>query len=167
MTFYLHFSVAPQKPKLEHEGRSILPGNNVTVDSGATATVKCVSHYGNPPAVLKWYLGDQEIAPLHPQANSTEPDNPRTWSAASVVQVPATKERHGMPLKCLAFHEYYSARTVGVEARMDVRCEYALLIATGFTIAFHSSPGHRLPLSTSISLFLITARAATAVVTGA
>lgn len=118
------FSVAPQKPKLEHEGTHILPGNNVTVDSGATATVKCVSHYGNPPAVLKWYLGDQEIAPLHPQANSTEPDNPRTWSAASVVQIPATKERHGMPLKCLAFHEYYSARTVGVEARMDVRCKF-------------------------------------------
>lgn len=115
--------MAPQKPKLEHEGQHILPGNNVTVDSGATATVKCVSHYGNPPAILKWYLGDQEIAPLHPQANSTEPDNPRTWSAASVVQIPATKERHGMLLKCLAFHEYYSARTVGVEARMDVRCK--------------------------------------------
>lgn len=82
-----------------------------------------MSHYGNPPAILKWFLGDQEIAPLHPQTNSTEPDNPRTWSAASVVQIPATKERHGMPLKCLAFHEYYSARTVGVEARMDVRCK--------------------------------------------
>lgn len=121
--FSFFFIVAPQKPKLEHEGQHILPGNNVTVDSGATATVKCVSHYGNPPAVLKWFLGDQEIAPLHPQTNATEPDNPRTWSAASVVQIPATKERHGMPLKCLAFHEYYSARTVGVEARMDVRCK--------------------------------------------
>ena len=74
--------------------------------------------------MLKWFLGDQEIAPLHPQTNSTEPDNPRTWSAASVVQIPATKVRHGMPLKCLAFHEYYSARTVGVEARMDVRCKF-------------------------------------------
>lgn len=124
--------MAPQKPKLEHEGQHILPGNNVTVDSGATATVKCVSHYGNPPAVLKWFLGDQEIAPLHPQANSTEPDNPRTWSAASVVQIPATKERHGMLLKCLAFHEYYSARTVGVEARMDVRCKLK-----PFILAFH------------------------------
>ncbi|KAG5681586.1 hypothetical protein PVAND_011002 [Polypedilum vanderplanki] len=113
--------VAPQKPKLEHEGQHILPGNNVTVDSGATATVKCVSHYGNPPAVLKWMLGDQEIAPLHPQTNATEPDNPRTWSAASVVQIPATKERHGMPLKCVAYHDYYSMRTVQVEARMDVR----------------------------------------------
>lgn len=126
MNFLL--AVAPQKPKLEHEGQHILPGNNITVDSGATATVKCVSHYGNPPAILKWFLGDQEIAPLHPQTNSTEPDNPRTWSAASVVQIPATKERHGVPLKCLAFHEYYSARTVGVEARMDVRCKFFTFI---------------------------------------
>lgn len=53
--------MAPQKPKIEYEGQLILPGNNVTVDSGASATVKCISHYGNPPAVLKWYLGDQEI----------------------------------------------------------------------------------------------------------
>jgi CD80-like C2-set immunoglobulin domain len=126
MTF--HSPVAPQKPKLEHDGQHVLPGNNVTVDSGATATVKCVSHYGNPPAILKWFLGDQEIMPLHPQTNSTEPDNPKTWSAASVVQIPATKKRHGMPLKCLSFHEYYSARTVGVEARMDVRCEFQNLI---------------------------------------
>lgn len=104
-----------------------MPGNNITVDNGATATVKCVSHYGNPPATLRWYLGDQEIAPLHPQANSTEPDNPKTWSAASVVQIPATKERHSFPLKCLAFHDFYTARTVGVEAKLDVRCECLIL----------------------------------------
>jgi CD80-like C2-set immunoglobulin domain len=128
--------VAPQKPKLEQDGQHVLPGNNVTVDSGATATVKCVSHYGNPPAILKWFLGDQEITPLHPQANSTEPDNPKTWSAASVVQIPATKERHGMPLRCLAYHEYYSARTVGVEARMDVRCKFLLSIRC---FSLHSS----------------------------
>lgn len=131
----------------------------ISVDSGATATVKCVSHYGNPPAVLKWYLGDQEIAPLHPQANSTEPDNPRTWSAASVVQVPATKERHGMPLKCLAFHEYYSARTVGVEARMDVRCKFSSncysfvpLVLIYLVLSVFSSALH---FFVSISLFLI------------
>ena len=94
------------------------------MDTGATATVKCISHYGNPPAILKWYLGDQEIAPLHPQTNSTEADNQRTWSATSVVQIPATKGRHSAMLKCLAFHEYYNTRTVGIEARMDVRCKF-------------------------------------------
>lgn len=118
-----YFVVAPQRPRLEHEGTHIQPGHNITVDSGAIATVKCLSHYGNPPALLKWFLGDQEITPLHPQTNATEPDNPRTWSAASVVQVPINKERHGGTLKCLAFHESYTARSNGVEARMNVRCK--------------------------------------------
>ncbi|XP_058119273.1 uncharacterized protein LOC131261290 [Anopheles coustani] len=113
--------VPPQRPRLEYEGVHVPPGHNVTVDSGAVATVKCVSHYGNPPAQLKWFLGDQEVSPLHPQTNSTEPDNPRTWSAASVVQVPANKERHGTILKCLALHESYAARSVAVEGRLDVK----------------------------------------------
>ncbi|XP_055539584.1 uncharacterized protein LOC129726657 isoform X1 [Wyeomyia smithii] len=113
--------VPPQRPRLEHEGVHVPPGHNVTVDSGAMATVKCVSHYGNPPAQLKWFLGDQEITPLHPQANSTEPDNPRTWSAAAVVQIPANKDRHGTLLKCLAIHESYAARSVAVDARLDVK----------------------------------------------
>lgn len=68
-------------------------------------------------------IGDQELLPLHPQTNSTEPDNPRTWSAASVVQVPATREKHGATLKCLAFHVSYPARAIPVEARLDVRCK--------------------------------------------
>ncbi|XP_058056106.1 uncharacterized protein LOC131207508 [Anopheles bellator] len=113
--------VPPQRPRLEHEGVHVPPGHNVTVDSGAVATVKCVSHYGNPPALLKWFLGDQEISPIHPQTNSTEPDNPRTWSAASVVQIPANKDRHGAMLKCLALHESYAARSVAVEGRLDVK----------------------------------------------
>jgi len=33
------------------------PGHNITADAGALATVKCISHYGNPPATLKWFLG--------------------------------------------------------------------------------------------------------------
>lgn len=67
--------------------------------------------------------GDQEISPLHAQTNATEPDNPRTWSAASVVQVPAVRERHGTIIKCLAIHESYAARSVAVEARLDVKCK--------------------------------------------
>lgn len=109
----------------------------------ATATVKCISHYGNPPAILRWliqifffievllsfkhfvrFLGDQEIAPLHPQTNSTEPDQPRVFSATSVVQLPATKERHSKILKCVSYHDYYSSRTVAIEAKLDVRCKF-------------------------------------------
>ncbi|XP_037897007.1 irregular chiasm C-roughest protein isoform X2 [Glossina fuscipes] len=113
--------VAPQRPRLEYEGTHVPPGHNITVDSGSLATAKCVSHYGNPPATLKWFLGDQEIEPIHLQTNITEPDNPRTWSATSVVQLTAMRERHGDILRCLAFHESYTAKSVPVEARLDIK----------------------------------------------
>ncbi|XP_069965053.1 uncharacterized protein [Bactrocera oleae] len=113
--------VVPQRPRLEYEGAHVPPGHNITIDSGALATVKCVSHYGNPPATLNWYLGDQEIQPIHSQINNTEPDNPRTWSATSVVQVTTMRERHGDILRCLAHHESYTAKSVPVEARLDVK----------------------------------------------
>lgn len=67
--------------------------------------------------------GDQEISPIHPQVNATEPDSTRTWSATSVVQVSAMRERHGDMLRCVAFHENYEAKSVPVEARMDVKCK--------------------------------------------
>lgn len=60
---------------------------------------------------------------MHPQLNATEPDNPRTWSATSVVQVSAMRERHGDILRCVAFHENYEAKSVPVEARLDVKCK--------------------------------------------
>lgn len=69
-------------------------------------------------------LGDQEIEPIHLQTNITEPDNPRTWSATSVVQLTAMRERHGDILRCLAFHESYTAKSVPVEARLDIKCKY-------------------------------------------
>lgn len=54
---YFYSAAAPQRPKIEHEGVQVPPGHNVTVDSNAVATVSCVSHYGNPAANLKWFLG--------------------------------------------------------------------------------------------------------------
>lgn len=57
VSFLLFIAAAPQRPKIEHEGVQVPPGHNVTVDSKAVATVTCVSHYGNPAATLKWFLG--------------------------------------------------------------------------------------------------------------
>lgn len=84
--------------------------------------------------LLNIYIGDQEISPLHPQTNATEPDNPRTWSAASVVQIPVTRERHGEIIKCLAIHESYAAKSVVVEAKMDVKCEFDILNCISYNL---------------------------------
>lgn len=115
--------VPPQRPRLEYETATILAGHNITVKAGTPAVIKCVSQYGNPPAELKWFLEGQEIAPIIAQTNSTEPDNPRTWSATSVVQIPTSKNQHRNNLKCMAFHESYSSRSSSIEAKLDIKCK--------------------------------------------
>lgn len=50
-------SVPPQQPRIEFNGSQVLPGHNLTALHGDIATVKCVARYGNPPALIKWFLG--------------------------------------------------------------------------------------------------------------
>lgn len=53
-----YFSVPPQRPRIEFNGTQVLPGHNLTTFHGELAVIKCVSHYGNPPPILKWFLGE-------------------------------------------------------------------------------------------------------------
>lgn len=73
----------------------------------------------------KWdnITGAQEIQPLHTQINKRETGNNRTWSATSIVQIPATRERHGETIQCVALHESYAAKSLSVEAKLDVKCK--------------------------------------------
>lgn len=54
---FIFVPVAPQTPRIEYNGSQVLPGHNLTALHGIVAVIKCVSHYGNPPPVLKWFLG--------------------------------------------------------------------------------------------------------------
>lgn len=67
--------------------------------------------------------GDQELQPLHTQTNKRETSNNRTWSATSMVQIPATRERHGETIKCVALHESYPSKSLSVDAKLDVKCK--------------------------------------------
>ncbi|XP_071051965.1 kin of IRRE-like protein 2 isoform X3 [Onthophagus taurus] len=112
--------VAPQKPKIEYNQSQVLPGHNLTAIHGEVAIVKCLSRYGNPPPVLKWFLDQMEITPTRRQTNSTEVDNPRTWLAISVLELTISKDNHGKTLKCVAVHESYSTKSSSVEVVLDV-----------------------------------------------
>uniref|UniRef100_A0A8D8Z044 Kin of IRRE-like protein 3 n=1 Tax=Cacopsylla melanoneura TaxID=428564 RepID=A0A8D8Z044_9HEMI len=112
--------VEPQAPRIEYKASAVLPGHNVTVKAGEKASVKCVSRYGNPPAKLKWFLGDDEIVAKSNQSNSPEVDNRRTWSAVSIVEIAAEKAMNGRMLRCVALHESYPAKSMGVDVRLDV-----------------------------------------------
>ncbi|KAF5289667.1 hypothetical protein FQR65_LT11784 [Abscondita terminalis] len=112
--------ISPQRPRIEYNASQVLPGHNLTALHGEVATIKCVSHYGNPPPVLKWFLDQNEITPSRRQTNSTELDNPRTWMAISVLELTISKENHGRTLRCVAVHESYSTKSSSIEVRLDV-----------------------------------------------
>ncbi|KAL3285009.1 hypothetical protein HHI36_019138 [Cryptolaemus montrouzieri] len=114
------FSVPPQRPRIEFNGTQVLPGHNLTALHGEVAVIKCVSHYGNPPPVLKWFLDQTEITPTRRQTNTTELDNPRTWLALSVLELTISKENHGRMLRCVAVHESYSTKSSSIDVRLDV-----------------------------------------------
>ncbi|XP_008190757.1 irregular chiasm C-roughest protein isoform X4 [Tribolium castaneum] len=117
---HLVVRVPPQRPRIEYNGTQVLPGHNLTALHGEVAVIKCVSHYGNPPPVLKWFLDQHEITPTKQQTNTTELDNPRTWLALSVLELTISKENHGKTLRCVAVHESYSTKSSSIEVRLDV-----------------------------------------------
>lgn len=112
--------VPPQRPRIEFNGTQVLPGHNLTTLHGEVAVIKCVSHYGNPPPVLKWFMDQQEITSTRRQTNTTELDNPRTWLAVSVLELTISKDNHGRMLRCVAIHESYSTKSSSIEVRLDV-----------------------------------------------
>ncbi|KAJ8922191.1 hypothetical protein NQ315_004126 [Exocentrus adspersus] len=113
-------TLPPQRPRIEYNGTQVLPGHNLTTLHGEVAAIKCVSHYGNPPPILKWFLDQQEITPTRRQTNTTELDNPRTWLALSVLELTISKDNHGRMLRCVAVHESYSTKSSSIEVRLDV-----------------------------------------------
>ncbi|XP_068084854.1 synaptogenesis protein syg-1 [Anabrus simplex] len=113
--------VAPLSPRVEYNSSQVLPGHNLTVPVGEKATIRCISRLGNPPAKIKWFIGDDEVADGHSQSNATEMDNPRTWVAVSVLKLTVNKNMFGKTLKCVAAHESYHAKALQIEVRLDVR----------------------------------------------
>lgn len=114
--------VAPLHPMLEVDSQQVTPMQNFTVVENRQANIKCLSRYGNPPAEIKWFIGDQEL-PSHEygQTNVTEVDKHKTWMAVSVLQHTFSKADHNMPLRCKAFHQAYQSRSQSIDVLMDVQ----------------------------------------------
>ncbi|XP_046628143.1 irregular chiasm C-roughest protein-like [Neodiprion virginianus] len=109
--------VSPRKPRLEVEGTVL--GSILTLREGQEATLSCVSRYGNPPALIKWYVGGSEVAPLKDQTNATEVDNPKTWAAHSLLRIRGERANHGKPVRCLSIHPTTAVPAVA-ESKLDV-----------------------------------------------
>ncbi|XP_057323936.1 kin of IRRE-like protein 1 [Microplitis mediator] len=109
--------VKPRKPSLEYGG-TILTGA-LTLREGQEVTISCVSRYGNPPALIKWFIGGDEVEPLREQTNATEVDSPKTWAAHSLMRVKGDRENHGLPVRCLSLHSSSPLPAIA-ECRLDI-----------------------------------------------
>ncbi|XKL67781.1 hypothetical protein PGB90_003272 [Kerria lacca] len=112
----------PQAPRIENNGTQVVPNHNVTVRTDDKAVLKCVSRYGNPPALLKWFLDDEELMSKSNQTNIQEEDNRRTYMAMSTLEMFVNKTHHGRMVKCIAIHESYASKSQAVEVRLDITC---------------------------------------------
>ncbi|XP_063980627.1 nephrin-like isoform X1 [Diachasmimorpha longicaudata] len=113
--------VSPHRPQIEYAGAVILPGGNVTARAGETATLTCTARYGNPPPLIKWYLSHTELRPQGSQMNTTETDNPRTWSTKSICNIAADRSRYGQMVRCEAIHPAYPMMSSNTDVRFDVK----------------------------------------------
>ncbi|XP_074095246.1 irregular chiasm C-roughest protein [Cotesia typhae] len=109
--------VKPRKPSLEYGG-TIMTGA-ITLREGQEVTISCVSRYGNPPALIKWFIGGDEVEPLREQTNATEVDSPKTWAAHSLLRVKGARENHGLPIRCLSLHSSSPLPAIA-ESRLDI-----------------------------------------------
>ncbi|XP_058796810.1 hemicentin-2 isoform X2 [Phymastichus coffea] len=109
--------VKPRKPQLEYAGALLTTA--LTLREGQEAMISCVSRYGNPPALIKWFIGDEEVQPMREQTNATEVDNPKTWAAHSQLRVRGNRDNHNKPIKCLTMHPA-SPLSELTESRFDI-----------------------------------------------
>ncbi|XP_031845808.2 irregular chiasm C-roughest protein [Nomia melanderi] len=109
--------VKPRKPRLEYGGTILTTA--LTLREGQEVTISCVSRYGNPAALIKWYVGGDEVEPLREQTNVTEVDSPKTWAAHSLLRIRGQRENHGLPIRCITMHPS-SIVPASAETRLDV-----------------------------------------------
>ena len=89
--------------------------HEVVASAGEDLELECITTGGNPPAKMKWYMGDQEIHTGHTQEDSRpsllNQDNniisqskARTWTSISRLMLPVSKSDNGATVRCVAQH---------------------------------------------------------------
>ncbi|EFN75304.1 hemicentin-1 [Harpegnathos saltator] len=108
--------VKPKPPTLEYD-RSQPIDDALSLKEGQEITIGCSAQNGNPPALIKWFIGDQEIEPLREQQNISE--SHKTWIAQSLLRLHGRREYHGLWIKCVAIHASSSSQALA-KSRINV-----------------------------------------------
>jgi hypothetical protein len=70
------------------------------------------------------FPGDEVVQNTGNQTATREQDKPKTWSASSVLDLSVVRRHHGRNLRCVAVHDSYPSKSLDVDVKLDVRCEY-------------------------------------------
>ena len=58
----------------------------MTVTSDSSAQIRCESRGGNPAAILKWFIDEEELEDIgYDQKNETDVGDKRLWNAVSLL----------------------------------------------------------------------------------
>uniref|UniRef100_T1IW79 Ig-like domain-containing protein n=1 Tax=Strigamia maritima TaxID=126957 RepID=T1IW79_STRMM len=113
--------VAPLDPIIEYQSSSVSDGGNITVVAHRNTSVQCLSRHGSPAAVIKWYLGSEDVTGWAEQKNISNKDYPKKYDAVSILQLTLVKEQNSIPLKCIAMHEAYKRKVNQIQVKADVQ----------------------------------------------
>lgn len=111
--------IPPAEPRIYYNGQFLSEEKDLSVKAGEAARLRCESRGGNPPALLKWFIDDEEL-PGSDQKNETDIGNSRRWNAIGAIEVTFHKEHHGKRLKCVALHEAYPRRARERATDLDI-----------------------------------------------
>ncbi|OQR77721.1 kin of IRRE protein 1-like, partial [Tropilaelaps mercedesae] len=98
----------PQPPRLEEQDTQVTGGDRLAARAGEPKKVRCVSRMGNPPAFIRWFLGNEEITHSSTQTNASDVAKPRTFTASSLLHYTFEKADNGRMLSCRAYHGAYA-----------------------------------------------------------
>ncbi|XP_028968276.1 kin of IRRE-like protein 2 [Galendromus occidentalis] len=97
---------APLPPRIEDDNQH---GDRISARAGESRKINCISRMGNPPAYIRWFLGNEEITHSSTQTNATDVSKPKTFVASSLLHYTFEKADHGRTLSCRAYHGAYGA----------------------------------------------------------
>ncbi|XP_022666640.1 kin of IRRE-like protein 2 isoform X2 [Varroa destructor] len=98
----------PQPPRLEEHDTQVAGGERLAARAGEPKKVRCVSRMGNPPAFIRWFLGNEEITHSSAQTNASDVAKPRTFTASSLLHYTFEKADNSRTLSCRAYHGAYA-----------------------------------------------------------
>ncbi|XP_067128001.1 irregular chiasm C-roughest protein-like [Centruroides vittatus] len=111
---------APLPPLIEDNTIQIHPGDLLKIRAGESKRLHCVSRRGNPSALLKWFIEDEDITSMSNQTSIKDVDKEKTWQATSVLDYVFNKGHNKNKLKCEALHAAYESGSKEIEINLQI-----------------------------------------------